>query len=1279
MAAIAADRHLLFGLLALHNGLINQAQLVAAFQAWTLDKARDLAAHLIGLGHLNEAQRAAVEVMADLHVAKHGDVEQSLGVIPAGRSTRESLAQLGDPEIGATLGHVGSNHGSTDDGDADRTASYAMGTATSDGQRFRILRPHARGGLGAVFVALDTELHREVALKQILDHHADDPTSRQRFLIEAEITGGLEHPGIVPVYGLGSYGDGRPYYAMRFVRGDSLNEAMEQFHADAALKTDPGRRSLELRKLLRRFLDVCNAIGYAHSRGVLHRDIKPSNVIVGQHGETLVVDWGLAKALGRSDPGSVERTLRPSSASGSVETLPGSALGTPAYMSPEQGEGELERLGPRSDVYSLGATLYCLLTGRPPYTGDDVGAILRAVQLGEFRPPRAIDPSIDRALETVCLKAMALKSEDRYVSPRALAEDVERWMADEPVSAWREPRMRSLIRWLTRHRVGVTAAAAAMLVALVGTGAVLGIQTKANAALQRANTDLAVANARVSRANADLKAANERERQRFDLALDAIRLFHGEVSEDLLLKEKQFDKLRTKLLRGAAEFYGKMKAVLERQTDRPSRAALARAYEELGELTSKIGDKPAALALYREALTARRALASGTGADPENQLDVARCLVAVGKIHEVTGGASEARAAYQEACDLAESLKARTSSSAQVLAVEASGQGALGWMLLRTGKSAEALAAYKKELANWQRLERDHPGDVTYRSGVATTRGHIAELLAQTGRHTEALAEYNESLAIRRRIADANPDVAQYQCDLANSHTGLGLLLSRIGKSDQELAAYERSLAIQQKLANTYPAVTRFQSDMGWSLNNIGAVYHETGRNTESLATHRRALEIRRKLVAANPQDTNFRRELASSHHNIANVLFDTNQLNEAITAHSEAAAILERLAAANPEITQFRADLAGNLHSLGACHSNLGNNAASLAAHQRAVGLWRGLSGAHPDVTDFQADLANALNDLGNLRLRTGQASEALAAYREARALWDTLLKSDPSVTEYRSGLGVILGNTGIVLAMIGREADALVVLEEAHRIADAVWQADPDNPQQRMRFAWRCLDLGYRLLLAGRAQESAPQLKRAETMMQALVHEQPDNSLYRYELALTCRSGADLCARKGRRSEAEALLEEGLALGDRLTSEYPENPDYCEVAAALAIDLGMLKSRGGDRGESLRLFRSALLALGRLAEPGPESHYQKARARAQLALAGAARPSSLADAGLEPAASQLDAAIDSLRRATAAAYRDHPGIAQDRALDPLRSRDDFRFLMMDVAMPTEPFARAE
>ena len=287
---------------------------------------------------------------------------KSLAAVPSGKSTRESLARLEDPDIDATIGRAASRNGLTDD-DANQTASYAVGTATSDGQRFRRPAPACSRRFGtAVFVALDSELNREVGSLLILDHHADDATSRHRFLLEAEVTGGLEHPGIVPVYGLGSYGDGRPYYAMRFIRGDSLKEAIDRFHADGTLRKNHGRRSLELRKLLRRFTDVCNAIDYAHSRGVLHRDIKPGNIIIGRHGETIVVDWGLAKATGKSEPGVDERMLMPSSASGSAEHAAGQRLGHPSLHEPEQAPRRPWRLWGRSRTSTAWAPpLYCLL------------------------------------------------------------------------------------------------------------------------------------------------------------------------------------------------------------------------------------------------------------------------------------------------------------------------------------------------------------------------------------------------------------------------------------------------------------------------------------------------------------------------------------------------------------------------------------------------------------------------------------------------------------------------------------------------------------------------------------------------------------------------------------------------------------------------------------------------------------------------------------------------------------------------------------------------------
>jgi eukaryotic-like serine/threonine-protein kinase len=419
---------------------------------------------------------------------------------------------------------------------------------------------------------------------------------------------------------------------MRFIKGDSLKEAIDQFHADISLKNDPGRRSFELRKRLRRFLDICNAIDYAHSRGVIHRDLKPANIILGKHGETLVVDWGLAKAVGRADPSVGEQTIAPSS-SGSSETMPGSAMGTPAYMSPEQARGDLDRLGPRSDVYSLGATLYCLLTGKPPFEGDDVGEILRKVQRGDFVPPRQLESSLDAALEAICLKAMANQPGDRYPSCRALADDVEQWMADEPVSAWAEPWTRKLLRWLTRHRTEVTGAAAAVLAGVVDLSAVLAVQARANLALADKNTALTAANAKIE--------------ARYSLAVEAIKTFHTGVSEDFLLKEEKFKELRDRLLKSASDFYGKLGALLGKDTDIASRRALAQSNFELADLTSKVGRNEDALAAHLAVLAAREALAAQPAAGVVAKVDVGRSMIAVAELLEATGKTDEALASYR--------------------------------------------------------------------------------------------------------------------------------------------------------------------------------------------------------------------------------------------------------------------------------------------------------------------------------------------------------------------------------------------------------------------------------------------------------------------------------------------------------------------------------------------------------------------------------------------------------------------------------------------------------
>ena len=345
--------------------------------------------------------------------------------------------------------------------------------------RFVPLRAHAKGGLGEVFVARDEELGREVALKAIQPEYADDPANRLRFVREAEITGNLEHPGIVPVYGLSRSTDGRPFYAMRFVRGESLETAIARFHAAEGAAGTRLERTVAFLQLLGHFKDACHAIDFAHSRGVIHRDLKPSNIMLGAHGETLVVDWGLAKVVtqppdahGASEPGPSAISL-----TASDQTLPGAAVGTPAFMSPEQAAGQVEKIGPASDIYNLGATFYSLLTSRPPFENLPVGLLLAKAQHGDFLPPRAVSRRpIPPALEAVCLKAMALRPEDRYDSASEFAGEIDHWIADEPLVAYRERASERLSRWSRRHwawvRVGVAVLVALLFVLAMATSVV---------------------------------------------------------------------------------------------------------------------------------------------------------------------------------------------------------------------------------------------------------------------------------------------------------------------------------------------------------------------------------------------------------------------------------------------------------------------------------------------------------------------------------------------------------------------------------------------------------------------------------------------------------------------------------------------------------------------------------------------------------------------------------------------------------------------------------------
>ena len=341
-------------------------------------------------------------------------------------------------------------------------------------QRYVLMSELGRGGLGRVRLALDQQLGREVAVKDLLPQSLHAAEKIRRFLDEARVTGQLEHPGIVPVYSAGLDSQGNPFYAMKRIGGRTLSQAIREYHRlDSADRSKPQRFS----ELLTVFVSICRTMAFAHQRGVLHRDLKPQNIIVGDFGEAIVVDWGLAKhfasatdttlraeSLGASTNGSpINDDL--TAAEDAAHTRAGTIVGTIPYMSPEQALAQ--PLDARSDVYALGAILFDMLTGSAPFRGERRD-VLRRVQRGKVPRPRSVSTQVPRALEAICLHAMARQAEDRYQSALELADDVVRYQAGEPVRAYPEPWYDRSLRWIKRHRTMVlTAAASAAVFAVV--------------------------------------------------------------------------------------------------------------------------------------------------------------------------------------------------------------------------------------------------------------------------------------------------------------------------------------------------------------------------------------------------------------------------------------------------------------------------------------------------------------------------------------------------------------------------------------------------------------------------------------------------------------------------------------------------------------------------------------------------------------------------------------------------------------------------------------------
>jgi tetratricopeptide (TPR) repeat protein len=890
------DHNLLFGVLALQLDLIDRDGFVNACLAWARHKNTPLADVLITRGLLTAAARAKVEQQLNEHA---GDARAGLAEA-ADTVLRGAAATAGDADpAGSQAATV-----------AQGAAPSADAPARTGRTRYTMLRLAGTGGIGRVWLVRDASLGREVALKELRPDRAD-ASVWPRFVREAQVTGQLQHPGIVPVYDMGREPpDDQPFYTMRFIHGRTLNDAITTYHER---RTRGAAGPLELRELLGAFVQVCQAVGYAHSRGVLHRDLKPHNVALGDFGEVMVLDWGLAKVMSEpqasasAGPASGPSTVPPgvTPAVAHEPTLAGNVLGTPAYMAPEQADGQHDLMDARTDVYGLGAILYQVLTGTAPFTGKDSARVLERVRHDLPRRPRAVVRETAPALEAVCLKALAKRREDRCPSAQALAQEVQRFLADAPVTAYRDPMTVRLMRWGRRHRTAVTAGAALLLTAVValavGLVAVNKEKNRTARAEQQAREALAAETAALERSRQAEQSAGE-QRQ---LALKTVR---GVVTDiEVRLKDRPAQQELRKALLGRA-LAGLTEVARAADTATAIDHATVWVHFELGDVLLEIPDGGSAEAKrqYEKAHDLARQIAEANPEVAEAQRDLSVSDNRLGDLYLRLGDGKAARECYQHALDAMGRLADADGTTAQAQRDLSVSHNKLGDLSLELGDGKAARDSYQKALDLRVRLADADGSNAVARRDLAISHSKLGDAHLMLGDGKAAHDSYRSSHVIMKQLAEADRTSTQAQRDLSIADLKLGDAQLRLGDARAARGSYQKALDAAQRLADADTTSALARRDLSVVHIHRGDMFLGLGNHKAARDDYTRAQELRERLAEADRTSTQAQRDLSVSYCKLGTVAQESNDFQEAIGWYNRALDIARR----SPEPEFFRREV---------------------------------------------------------------------------------------------------------------------------------------------------------------------------------------------------------------------------------------------------------------------------------------------------------------------------------------------------------------------------------
>jgi len=743
--------------------------------------------------------------------------------------------------------------------------------ASVDPNRYVVERELARGGMGKISIAYDTTLGRTVAIKELLAPHG--PLAA-RFRRELALTARLQHPAIVSIHDGGQWSDGRLVYVMKLVQGTSLEHVIARHHTVAARLA-----------LLPHGIAVCEAIAYAHAQGIIHRDLKPANVLVGDYGETVVIDWGLAKDL--RDP---TRSVRPPSTvePDHAHTIDGDIMGTPAYMPPEQARGA--SVDARADVYALGAVLYHLLAGAPPYTGKRAMDVITNVLTRDPEPLAARAPGVPADLLAIVNKAMARDPSDRYASAGELAADLKRFQGGQLVGAHRYSTSQHLRRWLRKHRTAVAVGAIAITALVAGGGVSV---RRILAEEQAAETARGLADR-----HRDAAEQNSRE-------AEGLTTFMLTSLRDQLVPLGKLELMKSVGERVHAYYAN------QREAFSPTNLELrAQALLDLGGVFAAQGDGDRAIADYRKARDLEHAATVLSFGNAEGQRNVAQldALIASEQLRhgDLDGALTSARAAV-DAMQTVSPDAAVPSRSTDL----AGAYDMLGMVLAARGQSAEALAALRTSMTYGDRYARDHQQEAEAWRSLSIGHNKIGDLLSSSGDHAGAIAEYRASAAIAAQVVAAAPDDAVHLRDLSIARARLGSGLSDLGDLHGAIGEHRAALAIAERLAARDPGNAEWKLDLTQCHDELGQALAAAGDTQGALAEYERALPDQRALVARDPGDVTYARNLVVGYLRIGDVQQRRGQLAPAIANLRTALALAEANAKRAPADHAVQTDLA--------------------------------------------------------------------------------------------------------------------------------------------------------------------------------------------------------------------------------------------------------------------------------------------------------------------------------------------------------------------------------